>query len=272
MYLRVTGEAPEVEAGWIELAHVYLHLHRSEAAERALLRALDASQKPAQILYFLASLHRETGNRHEALRYFRRLLTFERTLSDGLRAQLHFDLGLLYREERNWRVAEYHLRTAHRQDPRYPRVNETLAEVLLERGAVTDAARYLQQALAVEPHSWSGHYLLGRVHARRGEWERAYEEFTTAVEMDPDEARGWHMCGSALLALHRLDESERYLRKALELNSFLADAMVDLGVLALRRGDLEGAQEQFMHVLKLEPANRRAREGQRELVRLRNAR
>jgi tetratricopeptide (TPR) repeat protein len=272
VYLRVTGEAPEAEAGWIELAHVYLHLHRTEAAERALLRALDSSRQPAQILYFLASLHRETGNGTEALRYFRRLLTFERKLSDGLRAQLHFDLGLLYRERKNWRVAEYHLRTAHRLDPRYPRVNETLAEILLERGATTDAQRFLQMALAVEPHSWSGHFLFGRLHARRGEWDHAYEEFATAVDLDPDEARGWQMCGSAMLALYRLDESERYLHKALRLDPSLTDAIIDLGLLALRRGNFEAAQEQFMQALTMEPGNRRARDGQRELVRLRKAR
>jgi tetratricopeptide (TPR) repeat protein len=272
VYLRATAEAPDVEAGWIELAHVYLHLHQSVAAERALLRALDSSRQPAQILYFLGSLNRETGNRHEALRYFRRLLTFERTLSESLRAQLHFDLGLLYRDDKNWRVAEYHLRSAHRLDQRYPRVNEALAEVLLERGALTDASRFLQKALAVEPYSWSGHFLLGRLYARQGEWERAHDEFVMSVEADPEEARGWHMCGNALLALHRLDESERYLRKALELDPALADAMADLGLIALRRGDLEGAQEHFMHVLNMEPANRRAKHGQRELVRLRNAR
>ena len=272
VYQRITTEAPDVEAAWIELAHVYLHLHRTDAAERALLRALGSSRQPAQILYFLASLNRETGNRYEAMKYYRRLLEFERTLSTSLRVQLHVDLGMLSRERKNDRMAEYHLRAAHRIDPRYPRVNETLADLLLQRGALTDASRFVRRAMQVEPRSAGAHILLGRIQARREEWEAAYASFQAAVELDPEEPRGWQLCGSVLLALHRLEESERCLSKALALNPASVDALVDLGLVALRRDRFDEARELFMNALKVEPGNRRARDGQRELLRIRNQR
>ena len=271
VYRKITVLAPRVEQAWIELAHVYLHLQRRDAAERALLDALDISRQPAQILFLLGSLHRESGNTYEALKYLRQLLDLEPSLPVSMKARLHYDLGLLYRERRNWRVSEYHLRMAQRLDPDYPHAGEALAELLLRRGAATEAIRFLHRALKAEPYSWEGHYLLGNALGRKGDWEHALEEYVASVEMDPDDARGWYMCGNTLLTLQRLEESEHYLRKALDLQPSLVDAMADLGVVRLRRGAFEEAQDLFRRVLQEQPGNRIARDGQRELNRLRKA-
>jgi len=93
----------------------------------------------------------------------------------------------------------------------------------------------------------------------------------TAIGLDPDEPRGWHLCGSVLLAMHRLEESEPYLRKAVALDPKCVDALVDLGLLSLRTNALKQASDYFLRALNVQPGNRRARDGQRELTRLRNA-
>ncbi len=271
VYRRLTRLAPRVEQSWVELAHVYLHLKQRDAAERALLGALAVARQPAQILFLLGSLHREAGDTYEALKYLRQLLEIEPTLPVTMKAQLHFDLGLLYRDRKNSRVAEYHLRMAQRLDPNYPRSGEALAELLLRRGAANEAIRFLHRSLKAEPYSWEGHYLLGKALTRKGEWEHALEEFIASVEMDPEDPRGWHMCGSTLLALQRLDESEHYLRKAIDLQPAMTDAIADLGIVLMRRGTFEEAQELFRRALQQVPDHRIARDGQRELNRLRKA-
>jgi tetratricopeptide (TPR) repeat protein len=73
------------------------------------------------------------------------------------------------------------------------------------------------------------------------------------------------MCGEVLLSLQRLDEAERYLRKALELNPLLTDAVADFGFLFLKRGDLQRAREYFERALELEPQNSKALQGAREV-------
>ncbi len=271
IYRRVTTADPTLEAAWVELAHVYLHLRRLDAAETALQQALVLADDPTQILYSLAALHRESGNAYEATRYYRRLLLRERALPKNIRAQLHYDLGVLYRERKNVRMAEHHLRILHRLDPTYPRVAGMIAEILVHRSALSDATKFLRRAIAAEPHDWSAHMLLGQVHAKRGEWEDALEALNTAIGLDPDEPRGWHLCGSVLLAMHRLEESEPYLRKAVALDPKSVDALVDLGLLSLRTNALKQASDYFLRALNVQPGNRRARDGQRELTRLRNA-
>jgi tetratricopeptide (TPR) repeat protein len=73
------------------------------------------------------------------------------------------------------------------------------------------------------------------------------------------------MCGEVLLSLQRLDEAERYLHKALELNPLLTDAVVDFGYLFLQRGDFQRARECFERALQLEPGHSKALRGTREL-------
>jgi len=73
------------------------------------------------------------------------------------------------------------------------------------------------------------------------------------------------MCGEVLLSLQRLDEAERYLHKALELNPLLTDAVVDFGYLFLQRGDFQRARECFERALQLEPGHPNALRGTREL-------
>lgn len=271
LYQRITSADPDHEQAWVEMAQIFLQLKRTDAAERALQHALGLSRNPTQILYALAMLHRESENTYEASRYFRRLLALKEKLPQGMRTQLHADLGGVYLERKNARMAEHHFRTAFRLDPGFPRVAEELAALLLQRGAITEAAKYLRNALTSNPTSWDARYLLGKIYARKGEWSAAMEAFSIVVELNPEEPRGWHMCGATLLAMHRLEECEPYLQKAVALDPRFVDALVDLGLLFVRKGDRPHAKELFFRALKEEPGNRRARDGQRELLRMRNA-
>jgi len=68
------------------------------------------------------------------------------------------------------------------------------------------------------------------------------------------------------LNLERYDESEQYLRKALELNPDLTDAMVGFGFLFLKRQEFEKAGSYFKRALMRDPGHVRARQGERELL------
>ena len=201
----------------------------------------------------------------EALAFYKKLLGKQQVLAKDLRAHLNFNAALAYYYRDNARLAEVHFRAARRIEPRFPKINESLAELLLRRGAFAEAVECLKEAIATEPHSWIRHYLLGTAYAKMYNWRKAHDEFVIAIDMDPNEARAWQMCGEALVALHRLDEAEQYIRKALELNPQFADAMVDFGFLFLRRGDYQRARELFEQALQLEPDHSRALQGTREV-------
>jgi len=265
IYHRVTINAPHCEEGWIGLAKACMELKKYDAAERALQEALTIASDLSEVFYLLGTLHLKTENFTAALDYFKRLQDEEETMTRTFRAHLHFNIGLAYWGKENWTLAEFHFRKVRDLNGSFPRISESIAELLLRRGAVIEAIKVLRRGLVNEPYSWIGHYLLGVAYTRSGEWQKALDEFTTAIEMDPAEPRAWQMCGEVLITMKQLDQAEHYLRKALELNPSLADACADYGFLYLKRGDFRKANEYFEQALKLEPGNPKAQQGKREL-------
>ena len=265
IYHRLTMVVPHVDAAWIELSKAYVELKRFDVAERTLLQALKISADPSEAFYLLGTLHLKTENFTSALDFFRKLLDKEEMLSRTLRAHLHFNVGLAYWGKENWTLSELHFRKVRELNANFPRISESIAELLLRRGAVLEAIKVLKRGMITEPYSWIGHYLLGIAYTRSKEWQKALNEFATAIEMDPGEPRAWQMCGEVLITLQQLDQAEHYLRKALELNPSLADACADYGFVFLKRGDFRRANEYFEQALRLEPGNPKAQQGKREL-------
>ncbi len=265
VYTRITEAAPSTEQAWVELSHVYAELRRYQAAEHVLQRAMVSSSDPNKVIFLLGNLYFKTGDYSRALTYYKQLQLQEKVLSQTLRAHLQFNMGLSYFYRGNLKQAESHFRRTKKIDPFFPKINESLGELLLRREAYSESISVLKQAIAADTFSWIAHYLLGLAYQRTKEWTSAYEEFVAAVEMDPNEPNGWQMCGEVLLSLERFDEAERYLRKALELNPHLTDAIANVGFLYLFRGDWGAASECFERALALEPRNSKALKGKQQI-------
>src|SRR3989304_5620373 len=76
-------------------------------------------------------------------------------------APLNSNAALAYYYRDNIRLAEIHFRATRRIDPRFPKINESLGELLLRRGAYGEAVECLKEAVASEQNSWIAHYMLG---------------------------------------------------------------------------------------------------------------
>lgn len=261
LYARITTIAPSVEQAWVELSHVYAELRQYQAAENVLRDAAASSKDPNKIIFLLGNLYLKTGDYGRALVYYKQLALHEKQLSKTLRAHMQFNMGLCFFYKGNYKLAESHFRRTKKADPLFPKINESLGELLLRREAFSESIVILKQAITADPYSWIGHYLLGLAYQKTRSWTSAYEEFVAAVEMDPNEPNGWQMCGEVLLSLERFDEAERYLQKALELNPHLTDAIANVGFLYLHRGDPQTASECFDRALALEPQNPKALQG-----------
>jgi len=263
LYRSLIRLAPEVQESWLALARMYIDQEQFSAAETVLEEAARTFENQEEFTFLLGKLYLLTGDLYRSHSSFRKLLATEKTLSPRLRVLLHHTLGLLYYEKGQWRLSEHYFRRTRALDPEFPHIQESIAELLLRREAVVEAVDILEQEVVVHPYSWIAHYLLGTARMRTGQWQQAYEAFTNAVDRNPDEAKAWQMCGDALLKLHQLDESERYLRKALELNPHCTDAIVGYGYLSIARGDHQGAAGWFERALKRDPRNKRALDGSR---------
>jgi len=254
VYKRLISEEPTLPKAYLELTSIYEELENYPAAEKLLLEAWERCGQLSEIVYRLGNLHLRSGQYERAISYYN-------ALEGSKLPHVHYNLGIAYFCLGNFPKAEKHLHLTLKYDPHFPKINETIGDLLLRRKAYGEAVKYLRRGIQIDPYSSMSHYLLGLAYLALYDWKNAYEEFVTAIEMDPKEARAWEKCGEVLLNLQQLDEAESYLRKALELDPNFPDTIVDFGYLSLRRGQPDEAMSYFTQALKLQPNHARAIEG-----------
>lgn len=254
IYRRILAAEPTCLEPSLELSSLFLESGNPECAEEILQRAYERSGQKSEIIFLLGNLQLRLGRYDKAITYYKML--------DGKKIpEVHYNMGIAYFHKNNIGLAERQLRLTMEYDPRFPKINESLGELLIKRRAYGEATTYLKRGLRSEPYSSVNHYLLGVAYAHLFEWKKALESFVTAIEMDPNEVSAWQMCGRALLRLGRLDESEQYLRKAYDLNPHLPDTLVDLGHLHLQRGEANTSTRFFNKALEFDPGNPEAADG-----------
>jgi protein O-GlcNAc transferase len=254
VYRQVIVGSPVRPEPYLELASLYEDMKQFTAAERILSEGLEQCSQTGKILYRLGML---------CLRFeqYERAVGYLRPLEKTKLPQVHFNLGVAYFSLGNLPRAEKHLAITLKYDPQFPKINETIGDLLIRRKAFSEAVRYLRRGIQIDPYSSTSHYLLGLAYQGLYDWKNASEEFATAIDMDPKDVRAWESCGKVLINLGRLEEAESYLRKALELDPKFADTLVDYGQLSLRRGKAEDASIFFSRALELHPGHPEAING-----------
>ncbi len=127
---------------------------------------------------------------------------------------------------------------------------------LLERP--DDAMAAFEQAIAMKPdYAWPYHNL-GRLHATRGDYQQALENYQQAInfhEHDRDRAATWSHFGDAHAALGNQDEAISAYRWASVLNPRAAAPWYGLGDVYVGTGRYREAIDAYQNVITLNPAH-----------------
>jgi tetratricopeptide (TPR) repeat protein len=253
VYRRLLAAAPDCVPAYRELSSLYGEMGRDAAAIGLLRRAELVLPGNEEVVFLL-------GMRHLQAEDFDRAITCFKRIAGRKLPQVHFQLAVAYFYKGNLKAAEEQFRMTLQYDPHFPRINESLGELLLQRNAFTDAVHFLKKGIAADPYSAVNHFLLGLAYGRLHDWKKAHEEFIVTVDMDPLEPQHWQLCGESLIHLKRYEEAEPYLRKALGLAPSSVDAMLALCKVLTVKGDLAGAQAIRAAAFSLDPATARAGE------------
>ncbi len=252
-YLRLIRSEPGFLPAYVELSGLYVELNKFTAATQILFLAEPHFPGNPEITFLLGNVYMRAEEYDKALTCFKRLSSMKLP-------HVHFNMGVAYFCKNNIPRAEEQFRLTLKYDPRFPKVNESLGELLIRRNAFAEAISYLKKGIDADPYNAVNHQLLGIAYRHLLDWTNAYNEFVIAIEMDPNEPSNWRFCGEMLRHLKRLDEGEQYLRKALELSPASVETLVVLAQVAAAKGDTEKAREFLDHALQLDPVNADARE------------
>ena len=253
-----------------ELGLILMATRFYEAAETAFGHAQALAPRQMRWPYYLAQLHRTTGDQPRAVESFERAVEIDPTYVAAL---VH--LGELYLDEDRAEEAEPLFEQALAVDPASAPALSGIGRAALAQGATARAIEYLERALAVGPAAWDIHYNLATAHREAGNPDRA-EEHLNRRGGDPPEPsdplmrayesllrspRNYETRGVAAMQDGRPADAVEIFREGVAETPDDASLRRQLGTALFATGDANGAAEQFEAALRLDPTQARAHAG-----------
>jgi len=120
-------------------------------------------------------------------------------------------------------------------------IKKSIVELDILNWELERAKKASQRLLKEYPKNATTHYLRGQIAARENDWPKAYEAFSQALKIDPDDFHSCLGAGRAALNLSKLDESMAFLKKAQLLNPEHMDLKFFMGRVYIELGKYEEA-------------------------------
>jgi tetratricopeptide (TPR) repeat protein len=134
-----------------------------------------------------------------------------------------------------------------------------LADELIQKGKIEEAASYCRKALELGSDNPEPHLALGYILLENGQVPRAIPQFEAALEMATRldmravAAKAHHNLGVAFFREGKPDEAIAQCQKALEMNFDRPETHVCIGGAFLQKGALDSAVEHYLRAVSMNP-------------------
>ncbi|WP_216195015.1 tetratricopeptide repeat protein [Polynucleobacter sp. UB-Tiil-W10] len=174
--------------------------------------------------------------------------------------QLAFLLNksLDYLRESNLDAAEPLLLQALSIESNNPDVLRFLGIIYAQRKDYTQALKYLEAAIKINPQNGIAHSNIGNLLFELGQLEDALISYDTAIALNPTYAEAWSNKGNALYELQRYEEALGHHDRAIALNPSYAEAWSNKGLVLNHLKDFENALAHHDKAISLRPMSAKA--------------
>lgn len=146
------------------------------------------------------------------------------------------------------------------EDPGNVAALEEIADNELSLDRYQRAEVAASQAVALDPSSYTGHYILGFLRSREGKWQEALPRLKEANRLKANNPEILRCLGWALLRSDLKPQGVVTLERSLNLDSDNPLTLCDLGVAYVELHNFSKARALLLRALDLDPENARARE------------
>lgn len=220
-----------------------------DLAAELLTRADALAPGNASIRFNLGYAHHLAGRFDEAVDCYRDCLAAQPDNVDGWR-----NLFAAARAAGNMRVAIDAGREVVGRAPADMAARNDLANVLAASGAFDEALAFYRDVLARDPSRHETRRNLAQTHAMAGDAAAAEVLFRELLDTDSGDHASRALLVDLLEGQNRVDEAEEVLRGAPG-GAGDVDALLRLGNLQLRQGEVADAEDSYSHVLARQPGH-----------------
>jgi tetratricopeptide (TPR) repeat protein len=122
-------------------------------------------------------------------------------------------------------------------------------------GSYDQACHLLETSLKDHPQDAKAHLLLGKIYTLQGRRTDAIQQFTKAIELQPNSATAYDTLGTALNRFAEFDLARKAFEQAITLDPNFAQAHLNLAMSLAQVSDSAGATEQLQTAIRLQPSS-----------------
>jgi Flp pilus assembly protein TadD len=271
----------------LENASTLIRDNRIAEADQELNSILKTAPNDAVALNLLGTVRAQQGRLEEA-----ETLLIRATRIDSAFVAAHMNLAFLYLLKKAPEKTILELKEVVRLEPNNIEANYKLARLLLSQGQIDDSIGVIEKVKSSTPASVVFLTLLGDAYLRKGNADKAEENYLLALaaqkgnadallglarifqnrgdtktalvylsqarEVAGNSADVLYKVGVAALGIRAIDEAQMALEQAVKLKPDEPSYLIALGAARLRKSDLFGAEQIFLRALELQPANAQA--------------
>ena len=218
-----------------------------KAAQRELEMANALKPETFEIVYDLGQTYLRSGEYAKAEAALNRALKLKPDSPETL-----YLLGQVYSDQTRAVDALDVLARAHKLAPENTDIIFLLGRVSMSQNYFEDAIPLLESGLKIAPERADLHAALGESYFMSGKAEKAIEEFTVLIELQPS-ASSYAFLGLAYRHLGRFDEAKKYFQEGLKRDRRNASCLFNMGYIEERQGNYAAAEQMFQDVLRSNP-------------------
>jgi tetratricopeptide (TPR) repeat protein len=217
---------------------------------------LDAGRESSDIYNLQSWCFHKQGKLKEAVRAMDQAIDL-----DPKRETNYLDLGKILIEHKRYSVALEAAKKAIEVAPSSYQAYQLKGQAQVNLSLFAEAVKSYQRAVELNPKSSDVLLTLALAQSAEGLAEEAVATFEKAIKQFPQDPKLYQEYGRTLLipasASDAVDESRAVtlLEKALSLDDSLPESHFELGTIALKKGNMEGALRHLRRAAQLNPNN-----------------
>jgi predicted Zn-dependent protease len=208
---RSLASDPDLVESRLVLARILGRTGREEEALAELERARERDTDAAEVHYQLAQAYQKAGRSEEAksaaARFQELSARKKREQEKGARVAVTYKKASELLQRGSMLEAEKVFLEVLDVDPENVQARSMLAKIAFSKNDASAAARWIEEALAIDAGISELHYLRALFAARSGRPDEAEGSVRRSLELDPAFPEAWSLLGSLLLDSKRAEEA-----------------------------------------------------------------
>lgn len=219
-----------------------------EQAEQVYKTLLTLTPNQPEVLHLYGVLKFQIGQLEKAIALIQQAIKLQPE-----NPRFHNNIALVYKSLQNYEKAQEHYLKIIRFSPQYIEAYAGLADTCIHQQQWHSAIQYLNTYLRYQPQHYPMRISLAEIYLNQGDYQAAYSHYKKCQESSDMLPQALQGIGKVLYFQQKLEPSESYLKKALELKSDLYECYHYLALIKKLNHSIDEAIDYCQLALKYAP-------------------